>query len=106
MRALPSSSVCCELLVATALAVLGVLVAMPGAGRIAWAGEINPREEPTTPREREFDDAEVERLFREYQRLTRVLEAKEVPAVRIRPRFNRPQGDFWMPGELRRLFGR
>jgi hypothetical protein len=91
---------------AAVLTVLDVASTMPGAGRIAWAEEISPRAEPKTPREREFDDPEVERLFRQYEHLTRVLEPKEVPPVRVRPQTNRPQGDFWMPRELRRLFRR
>jgi hypothetical protein len=106
MRAWQSLSVRRRVLAAAVLTVLGAVSAMLGAGRIAWAEEISPRAEPKMPREREFDDPEVERLFREYEHLTRVLEPKEVPTIRVRPRINRPQGDFWMPGELRRLFGR
>jgi len=106
MQASPRPSVRCGVLTAAVLTVLGVVSTMLGAGRIAWAEEISPRAEPKAPREREFDDPEVERLFRQYEHLTRVLEPKEVPTVRVRPRTNRPRGDFWMPGELRRLFRR
>jgi hypothetical protein len=100
---------CSRSLVALALTVL----ALPGsvaAGRMARAQEVSPPpgEEPKLPRQLEFDDAEVERLFREYQRLTRVLEPRQVRPAPVRPRTdwtNRPRGDFWTPGDRQRLFG-
>src|SRR5262245_6904495 len=91
---------------AAVLTVLGALAPLPGAGATAWAEEVDARGELKSPREREFDDPEVERLFREYQRLTRMAEPKGTPPVRITPRSNRLKGDFWLPDDRRRLFGK
>ena len=104
MLALPIHRGCGRLLVTLALTMLG----LPGSvanGPMARAQEISPPpvEEPKMPRQREFDDPEVERLFREYERLTvRTRAATTGQAART----NRPRGDFWTPGELRRIFGR
>jgi hypothetical protein len=102
MRALPSRDVCRALLVTLALTAL-VPAASIATARTAWAQEIGP---PPGEDPKKFEDADVERLFREYQRLTRALERRQArPSPRI-DRKNRPQGDFWMPGEFERTFGR
>jgi hypothetical protein len=88
------------------LTVLGALAPLPGAGATAWAEEVDARGDLQSPREREFEDPEVERLFREYRRLTGMSEPNGTPPVRSRPRSNRLKGDFWLPDERRRLFGK
>jgi hypothetical protein len=102
MRALPSHDVCCALLVTLPLTVL-VPAASISTAQMAWAQEISP---PPGEDSKKSEDADVERLFREYQRLTRAFERGQAqPAPRI-DRKNRPRGDFWMPGEFERTFGR
>jgi hypothetical protein len=88
-----------------------MVLALPGSITIARAqeGSPPPGEQRKMRRQAEFDDAEVERLFREYQRLTRALERRQVQPAPVRPRTNwddRPRGDFWTPGDRQRLFGR
>ena len=113
MRALPSLGVRGRLVVALALTAPVALGSVTGgAGRMAQAQQVSPSPNDALkmPPERDFDRAEVERLFHEYQRLTGGLEPKRVPTGRFWPRAgkptDRPRGDFWTPGELRQLFGR
>ena len=110
MLPLPTCRRCSWLLVALALTGLA-LPASVATGRMARAQEVGPSrsEEPKMPRQLEFDDAELERLFREYQRLTRALEPRQVQPFPMTPRTDwskRPRGDFWTPDDVQRLFGR
>jgi hypothetical protein len=80
MRAWASLIIRREGFVGVVLTVLGALAPLPGAGATAWAEEVDARGDLQSPREREFEDPEVERLFREYQRLTRMGEPSGTPA--------------------------
>jgi hypothetical protein len=85
-----------KLLVALVMAVFVIGGSLP-TERLAKAQELSPA----------LRDAETERLFKEYQSLTRALEPKQVPPAPS-PRTNweaRPRGDFWTPSDRRRLFG-
>ena len=96
MLALPIYCGCGRLLAALALAGLG-LPASVAAGRPAWAQEVS-----------QPPGAEVERLFREYERLTRI-EPRQVEPSTVGRQIDwnrRPRGDFWIPGDRQRLFGR
>jgi hypothetical protein len=109
MLALPIHGGWGRLLVALAL----TLLALPGSvasARMARA-QVSPPpgEEPKNPRQLELDDAEVERLFREYQHLTRAAERRQVQSAPATPPTDwnsRPRGDFWTPRDRERLFGR
>jgi hypothetical protein len=107
MRAFPAFGV--RLFVVQALTFGGQF--MGGAARMAAAQEAGPPSgEERTPPYGEFDRTEVERIFREYERLTRGLEPKRVQPVPISPWTDgsaaRRRGDFWSRDELRQLFGR
>jgi hypothetical protein len=100
MRTLPILAVHAQWLGAPARAALVALgSATAGGGRAAQAQEVGA---PPAPSEPTFDRVEVERLFRETDRLMRQVEPWPVRTVRIRP----TRGDFWTPGELQHLFGR
>jgi hypothetical protein len=109
MLALPIHGSWGRLLVVLAL----TLLALPGSvatARMARA-QVSPPSgvEPKMPRQLEFDDAEVERLFQEYQHLTRAAERRQVQSGPSTPRTDwssRPRGDFWTPRDRERLFGR
>jgi hypothetical protein len=95
MLALPNRG-CGRLLVVLASTVLA-LPALVATGRTAWAEEISPP-----------PDTEIERLFREYQHLTRLepRHVEPVPGGRQTDWNKRPRGDFWTPRDRERLFGR
>jgi|AmaraimetFIIA100_FD_contig_123_28868_length_2302_multi_7_in_0_out_0_3 hypothetical protein len=86
-----------KLLVALVVTVFAIGGSLP-TERLAKAQELNP-----APR-----DAETERLFKEYQGLTRALQPRQVqPAPSPRTDWDaRPRGDFWTPSDRQRLFGR
>jgi hypothetical protein len=107
VRFLPLHGVYARSLAALALTMPGLLLPVAcGFGRMARAQEVGPLpgEQPKMPREREFDDAEVERLFREYERLMAVREPTQMQSIPREPRTSgsggRLRGDFWRRGEF------
>jgi len=80
----PKRAVYGRLVLALAFA-MGPLTGGPGRTAQAQQDLTLPGKASTRPQKHEFDRAEVERLFHEYERLTRGLEPKRVQSIPIRP---------------------
>jgi hypothetical protein len=84
MGVFPKLAVCGWLVLALAFTV-GPLAGEPGRTAQAQQDPTLPGKASTRPQKHEVDHAEVERLFHEYERLTRGLEPKRVQSIPIRP---------------------